>query len=229
MNILPKIKIIDLSLYLENEKILVISDLHLGIETTLNEKGFLIPRFQFQEIKSRLTKIITQINPDLIVINGDLKHEFGKITNQEYTEILELFDLLRDKRVIVIEGNHDKILEPITNKRNITLISQYETDKITITHGDIIPKNLKKIVIIGHEHPAISFKDRPNEKYKCFLKGKYKNHDLIILPSFSFLSEGTDITKEKPLSPFLQQSLSDFEVYIVEDKLYKFGKVKDIT
>ena len=87
------------------------------------------------------------------------------------------------------------------------------------------PEKLNKVIIIGHEHPAISFPDRPDERYKCFIKGKYKNHDLLVTPSFSFLSQGTDIKREQLLSPFLKQSLKDFEIYIVEDKVYKFGKL----
>jgi metallophosphoesterase superfamily enzyme len=53
--------------------------------------------------------------------------------------------------------------------------------------------------------------------------------NLIVQPSFNLVTEGTDITKERLLSPFLKQDLGDFEVFIVSDKIYKFGKVKDIT
>ena len=110
-------------------------------------------------------------------------------------------------------------------ERNLKIEERYDIDNITVIHGNYIPEKLNKIIIIGHEHPAISFPDRPDERYKCFLKGKYKNHDLLVTPSFSFLSQGTDIKRENLLSPFLQQSLKDFEIYVVEDKVYKFGKL----
>jgi len=225
MNILPGIKIVDLGLFIEKHKILIISDLHLGIEASLNKQGYLIPRFQFDEIKTRLKKMLEEVNPKTIIFNGDLKHEFGSIDRQEWNQILELFDSLKDKKIIVIEGNHDKILEPITKKRNLKIEERYDIDNITVIHGNYIPEKLNKIIIIGHEHPAISFPDRQDERYKCFLKGKYKNHDLLVTPSFSFLSQGTDIKRENLLSPFLQQSLKDFEIYVVEDKVYKFGKL----
>jgi hypothetical protein len=40
---------------------------------------------------------------------------------------------------------------------------------------------------------------------------------------------GTDILKEKIQSPFLQQNLDDFEVYVVADKVYDFGKLSKIA
>jgi len=79
------------------------------------------------------------------------------------------------------------------------------------------------------EHPAISVGDGTRvEKYKCFLKGKFKGKELIVQPSFNLVTEGSDILKEKVLSPFLKQDLSNFEVFVVSDKVYEFGKIKDI-
>ena len=110
-------------------------------------------------------------------------------------------------------------------------------DNTIILHGDIIPEGFDsllkkekiKTIIIGHEHPAISLKDGPRvEHYKCFLKGSWKKYDLIAMPSFSPIVEGTDILKEDLLSPFLNQDLNDFNIYIVGDKVYDFGKLKDI-
>ncbi|GAJ17959.1 unnamed protein product, partial [marine sediment metagenome] len=66
------------------------------------------------------------------------------------------------------------------------------------------------------------------EVFKCFLKGKYNRKVLIVQPSFNLVTEGTDITKEKLISPFLQQELRNFECYIVADKVYRFGKLKNL-
>ena len=65
-------------------------------------------------------------------------------------------------------------------------------------------------------------KNKRFEKFKCFLKGKYKNKLLIVQPSFNLLTIGTDILKQRLQSPFLKD-IKDFEVFIVEDKIYDFG------
>ena len=231
MEIIQGIDIVNLALLIKKEKILIISDLHIGLEEAYNKDGILIPRFQFPEIIKHLNKIFSRIKPKITVINGDLKHEFGIISQQEWSYVLKLLDYLIEKNqeIILIKGNHDTVLGPIADKREIKILNFYNPNKnITITHGHKILKNLNKTIIIGNEHPAISFRERKYEKYKCFLLGKYKNHKIIVLPSFNFITEGTDITKEKTISPYLKQDLKDFEVFVVEDKIYKFGKIKDV-
>jgi len=231
MQISKNIEIKDLALHLKEENILIIADTHVGYEESLNKQGILIPRFQFQEIIKRLKPILNQYNK--IIINGDIKHEFGTISDQEWRHTLQLIDLLSEhcKELILIKGNHDTILGPIAKKRNIKIVDEYKVNDILITHGDKL-KDLKEIktIIIAHEHPAISIKEGARtELFKCFLKGKYKKATLIVQPSYNLVTEGTDIIKEKVLSPFLKQDLSDFDVFVVADKVYEFGKLKKLV
>jgi len=258
-NILPSLQIIDLALYHKIENILIIGDIHIGYEEALNKQGLLIPRFQFKEIILRLEKIFEALKKKVkkIIINGDIKHEFGTISDQEWRHTLRLLDSLAKHcdEIILIKGNHDTILGPIARKRKVKIMEQFiicersellgskrKTKKqrkknfeknILIIHGHKIPKKIPnniKTIIIGHEHPAVSLREGPRaELFKCFLKGKWKKSKLIVIPSFNLITEGTDIAKEELLSPFLQQNLNNFEVYIVADKIYKFGKLKNIT
>ena len=230
------IEIIDLGLYLIKEKTLILSDLHIGIEESLNRQGILIPRSQFQDLLAKLKLILNKVQVDKIIFNGDLKHEFGEINKQEWNNILNLFDFLKDNEIIIIKGNHDPILKPIAEKRNMKLVDSYDINDVTVLHGDKIVENLNKTLIIGHEHPAISLKKGIRiEKYPCFLKGKYKKHELIVMPSFNLLTHGSNVLKENLLSPFLTD-IENFEVYILEptedlntlSKILYFGKIKDI-
>jgi len=236
MKLINNIEIIDLALYLKKENILVLADTHIGYEESLNKQGVLIPRFQFKEIIIRLEKILENKKFDKIIINGDVKHEFGKISDQEWRHTLRLLDFLKryTKEIILIKGNHDKILGPIAKKRNVKVKDHIKINSNLIIHGDKLPTKTQlkdiKTIIIGHEHPAIGLReDKRVETFKSFLKGKYKKLNLIVQPSFNLVTEGTDVTKEKLLSPFLKQNLKNFEAYLVADKVYKFGKVKDIT
>src|SRR3989344_5375390 len=232
MEILKGIEIIDLGLFIKKTKSLIIGDMHIGSGEAFEESGMLIPVYSFKDIIDRLTKIIDKVKPREIIICGDLKHEFGRISNQEWREILQLIDFLKEKaNLVIIKGNHDAILEPVVRKRGIKLVDFYKIGNITLLHGDKVILNALdcKIIIMGHEHPAVTIKDGvKREKYKCFLKGEWNDKILIVLPSFNLLSEGSDITKGKMLSPFLNQDLGNFEVYVIEDKIYNFGKVKNL-
>lgn len=241
MKIAKDIEIIDLALKIKDT--LIISDLQIGIEGGMQDQGILVPVYQFDDVFARLQKIVEKTKAKRIVINGDLKHEFGSITNQEWRYILRILDYLLDKMdVIIVKGNHDVVIKPIASKRDVKVVDYYKIDDVLILHGHNVIDDVKKAktIIIGHGHPAIRLKSKVrSEKYKCFLKGSFlgqpfrktlakKEQTLIVMPSFNMLSEGTDVLDGEILGPFLKQSLDDFEVYVVEDKVYKFGKIKDL-
>lgn len=230
MEIYKNIEIIDLGLFLRDYNILVLCDFHIGYEEALNKEGILIPRFQFEDIIKRLDKIFEKVKPDKIIINGDLKHEFGTISRQEWRDTMDLLNYLieRTKEIILIKGNHDSILGPIASKKNLRVLDYFKINDICVLHGEKIIDVDCKILITGHEHPAIGLRDVRVEYYKCFLKGKYKNRVLIVQPSFNLVTEGTDVLKERLLSPYLQQDLSKFNVYIIQDKIYNFGVLKNL-
>jgi putative SbcD/Mre11-related phosphoesterase len=224
------IEIIDLCLFFRKEKILVLADPHIGYEESLNKQGVLIPRFQFKEIIERLGKILAKTGMlSKIIINGDVKHEFGRISEQEWRHTLMLLDFLKKhcSKIILIKGNHDTILGPIAKKRDLRVEDSITVGDRLIIHGDRLVETKCRTIIIGHEHPAISIHEGARvELFKCFLKGKWKGKTLIVMPSFNLVSEGTDVTKEKVLSPFLQGDLGDFECFAVGDEVYNFGKIK---
>ncbi|MFC1754469.1 metallophosphoesterase [Thermoproteota archaeon] len=233
MNIEKNIQIIDLGLFLEKEKLLAISDIHLGYEEALTKQGILIPKFHFKDLIIRLEKMIKSTKPEIILINGDMKHEFGTISDEEWRNSLKLIDFLKKncKELIILKGNHDTIIDPIAKKRDIVPIKEHIVGDVLFCHGDFVPKIPAdvKTIVIGHEHPAVSVREGiRTEVFKCFLKGKWKEYNLIVLPSMNLLTEGTDITQEKLLSPFLKQDITDFDVYIVADKVYEFGNVGKI-
>jgi putative SbcD/Mre11-related phosphoesterase len=186
----------------------------------------MMPRVYFKEFLKKLSKLLDGV--EVVVINGDLKHEFGKVSVTEYRGGKEMFDLLQGKKIIVIQGNHDPLLKAIV--KNLEIKMFYKIGEVLICHGDEILKEECKVIVIGHEHAAIGLKEGERfEKYKCFLKGSYKGKVLIAMPSANQIVEGADILREERLSPYLRQDLKNFEVYIISDKVYNFGKVKDLN
>lgn len=249
----PRIQILDDSLLIDNS-ILILGDLHIGYEEHIAEEG-VFPRIQLKQIIDKLKNIfwnlsIRGINVNKVIILGDLKHEFGGISDVEWRETLKLLDYLSEKmtrnakktRIILVKGNHDNILGPIAKKRNIKFVNYYNHKGICFMHGNKLYKNCfekNKILILGHLHPAITISDKyKKEKYKCFLKGKWKGRLTYIIPSFSPISFGynlNDIDKlHRDNEGFLiieDKLLKNFEVFIFnnkENKEYSFGKLKKL-
>lgn len=227
-------KFIDKALIIDN--IFVISDIHVGYEEALNKQGVLIPRHQFEETMQDLKKIFVELENKKekikeIVILGDLKHEFGEISDSEWRDTFKFLEYLFEKckKIICIKGTHDTILAPILRKfPSVKFLDYYINDNVAFLHGDkdqgfcnpIRDKQIK-LIVRGHLHPAITISSgAKKETYKCFLVGKEKGKEIIILPSFLPIIEGMDVSG---MGEFF-----NFKVFVVGDKVYEFGKVKNI-
>src|SRR3989338_2222743 len=160
MEIAKEIEIVGKDLWLKKQSVLVISDLHIGFENMLNERGQ-------KKVKE-------------VVILGDLKHDFGGISRQEWKETLALLDFLKEKckKIVLIRGNHDMILEPIARQKNVELRNFYISKDVCFMHGHRMfiecPGKGIKTIVLGHRHPAVVLRDKiKSESYKCFLAGKW--------------------------------------------------------
>ncbi len=240
------LQLADLALYLPLQHTLVISDLHLGIEDALHKEGLLLPRQHLTKVRQRLQKIflslaITAENPlNRLIVNGDLRHQFGPLSKQESKESLALIGWLTEhsKILTLIEGNHDGRLEWLAEQfPSVELKKSYLEEIFFFIHGDIIPDEIPdaaKWIVIGHEHPAISLRDPVThrfETFKCFMRGQYQNKQLLVQPSFNLLIQGTDLCKAAVLSPFLRQNnLPAFLIYLVADNgtIFDFGPLKKL-
>jgi len=87
---------------------------------------------------------------------------------------------------------------------------------------------------MSHLHPTITLSDKQStkkEKYKCFLVGRFKDKEVIVVPSFFSFIEGGNIDEyEKTFSLVPYSELENFEVYVVgEDWIVRdFGRFKDV-
>ena len=97
----------------------------------------------------------------------------------------------------------------------------YIEKDIIFIHGhkeflEIYDKTLN-LIVMAHLHPTITLQDKlkiKREKYKCFLQGKFKNKQVIILPSFLSITEGVSSDE------FLEFEI-DFLI-IPQTELFKF-------
>ncbi len=230
MKLSEEIDLVGKGLFLKAKKALVISDLHLGYEEMLINRGVLVPKTQLKEILLELECLVKKVKPLQIVINGDLKHEFGKVLGQEWKDTLAVVDWIQKKgiKLVVIKGTHDSVLRPVLGKRGLEITDYLRLGKIFIFHGDRkikLPSGIKTL-IVGHEHPAVALREgRKREKFKCFLRGRWKGKDLIVLPAFNPLLEGTDVLTGPAISPFVKE-MKQREIFAVGEKeVLSFGRM----
>jgi metallophosphoesterase superfamily enzyme len=133
----PEIRFMKNSLLIKNE-ILVIGDLHFGYEDEIVREG-VIPNIQLQEVFDDLKDIFSKLEKEKIklkeiVLLGDLKQEFGVISDNEWRDVSKLLSVLEKKceKLIIIKGNHDIKLRPIVRKMGLDNIELKDYYKITI-------------------------------------------------------------------------------------------------
>ncbi len=205
-----------------NENVLVVGDLHFGAGSGIG--GLDIGENVFLSVLEELDHVFLKVGRvDTLVLLGDLKHGFSQVSRNERDYLSRLFSFLRKKKchVRIILGNHDTYLATATKEYEVQ--DYFLWKGYCFLHGDrdfleIYEKNVHTWVV-GHLHPALFLHEGvKSEKYKCFLVGEYKRKQIIIVPSFSDVREGGDITAwESNLAwPF---DLEKFKVFLVGEHL----------
>ncbi len=149
-------------------KALVAAEFHIGYEKTLADKRINIPS-QTPKLLASLGEIIERVNPDRLILLGDVKHDVSFITDAEWREVPEFFNALREKvrRIDVIPGNHDGNLKALVYPgvrfhSNHGMIIQAGRRQIGLLHGHTWPSPglfRSDMLVMGHTHPTIEFRD----------------------------------------------------------------------
>lgn len=233
------------ALYILNKKILVIADIHIGIESELREMGLHSPSQTVSMIK-RLIALFKKFKPENIVFLGDIKHNIPSSTIQERTDIKRFFnDIHSFGRIHLLPGNHDGNIGKFLSSDILLYPSDgFVIEDIGFVHGHRWPSEevmKSEHIIIGHTHPTIMLTDRLGYKTfescwvkgqcrKSFLKEKYpnsRNPQIIIMPAFNPYCGGIAVNTEPIIGPFSKiMDIKESEVYLLDGSL--LGKVKDI-
>jgi len=207
----------------ETKKFLVISDLHLGSETDLLNKGINIDsNWIARDILKEIDALKALHSFNGIIILGDLKNSITHITKNEWETIPTfLKQLSLDKEIFLIPGNHDGnidllVPESVTVSNSSGLIF----DDILLIHGHTIPEktksNINKI-IMGHIHPIFNNSNSVVHGKRLWIYLKIKKEsifglktkgtiEIIIVPTFNKYFYSLRYHKEsRSISPLIRQ------------------------
>ncbi len=190
--------------------VLVISDLHIGIEYKYRKSGIKVPS-QSGKLLERIKKLIEETDAKRLVILGDIKHKVPGTTFQEEKDIPVFFQLLSEiTKVEVTPGNHDdRIKRLLPEGIKLHPSTGFALDGVWLCHGHAWPASEfldSEKIIIGHNHAAIELRDKLGYRWKdrAWIKAefdrkklsvKYKGipakkklPELILMPTFNDLS-----------------------------------------
>ena len=220
------------ALILEDEqRFLVISDLHIGFEIGMISNDINVrPEEMIQEIHSSLDSLIESEKPDTIILLGDIKSGIESISKIEWQTVPMFFEIGKKINTIIIPGNHDGNLSRLVpDYVTMTGPSGLVIGDTLLTHGHVMPsENFSQInrIVMGHLHPVyfqegsvldgqrlwISIKA---DKSKIFPSSKGEI-EIIIVPSFNkYFYATTKRYHKKSISPILERIKGPYSAKVV--------------
>ncbi len=230
-------------LFLKDINAVVIADLHLGVEAIMQEDGSFVPHNLTSQITEKVARYLKDLKPEVLVLNGDVKHSFQeptKIENRDVKKFLREVSSLVPV-IHIMKGNHDTFLSwALKNFENVTLHNSLSIGKYHFTHGDkeLDIEILKDIeyIIIGHLHPVFESKVDGLQKVRSptFLMGPLNegSQSLLVLPAFTEYSSGCPIHPDSQghyIVPILKNKadIQNFELYVLgERETFHFPELK---
>lgn len=143
------------------ERILIIADLHFGIEANLAARGIHF-RSRSRARLDRALSLIRGHDPDRLVLLGDIKHSIPSVTWQEFREMPEILDSFR--RLVPLEifpGNHDAGIGRFVKDGELWQKEGGVIDGVGYFHGHTYPAQslAGHLLVVGHHHPLLSLRD----------------------------------------------------------------------
>ncbi len=167
----------------QEERTILISDLHLGLEKEMAKKGFRIPSYS-NKIMDRINSLAERYRANRIIVLGDVKHSIGKVEDIDWNVLPWFFETLLDvfASVEVVPGNHDGGIRSLLPSRvtvhpSTGMVIGTE-EKVGVTHGHSWPA--QDVIscgrmVMGHSHFRYEMRDRFGAKSKeaVWLFAKY--------------------------------------------------------
>ncbi|MDY6931379.1 MAG: metallophosphoesterase [Halobacteriota archaeon] len=233
------------AIVVENEiKVLVISDIHFGIERDLRRSGINIPS-RTDKVISRILSLVESVKPERVVILGDLKHNIPWTSWQEKDEIPPFLKRLSEEATIDIAiGNHDGNLDKLVPKSSDIFLHKpqgFVLDGIGYFHGHAWPGSdlfRCEYLLMGHNHPIIKLTDplgyvktiqvwlraklKRDVIYSHYGNMQYEDPSLIVMPAFNELCGGIPVNStegRRLLGPLFKSEAVDIDsadIYLID-------------
>lgn len=165
------------ALFLADEKLLLVADLHLEQGASLARRGLHVPPYDTAVTLAMLERVVLATDTKRLVLLGDSFHDGVAHNEVLQNDATRLRAITSRVDTIWIAGNHDPGAH---DNLGGVCVEELALGNITLRH---IPVELKsgEMEIAGHLHPGAAIEQRGSHiRTKCFVADDRR----IILPAF---------------------------------------------
>lgn len=170
----------DRAMYWHEMSTLLLSDLHLGKSGHFRKSGIAAPQQINQVNLHRLDLLVKSVNPDRMIILGDLFHSD---VNREWFQFEEWRSAHSNLEILLVTGNHDTLHTSFYESANMDISSSHSEAGFTFLHDSYDQKVTRsEFLLSGHIHPGVLLKGKGRQTLRlpCF----YQTMNQLILPAF---------------------------------------------
>ncbi|WP_109694084.1 ligase-associated DNA damage response endonuclease PdeM [Chitinophaga deserti] len=170
------------AVYWEEERALIVADLHVGKAAHFRKAGIAVPGNIVQEDLYRLQQLITKYNPQRLIVVGDMFHSSANNEVQYFRIWRNQFPHIRFE---LVTGNHDIMDPSVYASLDVQLMDTLTLGGIYFVHDpkDKPADNGELYAMSGHIHPGVWMVGNGRQRLRlpCF----YFGAEGAILPAFS--------------------------------------------
>lgn len=183
------------AIFWEEEKTLIIADIHLGKVGHFRKAGIGIPKEMEQTDLALISDLIYEYKPSKLIFLGDLFHSD---MNNDWEWLVMWRSLFKKIPIILVLGNHDILNDRFYEALNFECHDTLEIGPFLFSHEPFKPKlltDMDSYVICGHIHPGVTLKGGGRQilTLPCFHFGEKQ----AILPAFGKFTGKVCVKNEK--------------------------------
>ena len=167
------------TIFWEEQKALILSDLHFGKTGHFRKAGIAVPQSLYKEDLQRLINLIQYFKPQQLIAVGDLFHSKVNLELDLFKRWRKDFETLN---FLLVKGNHDILKAGWYDDADIKITDELLIDDILFIHQHCEVRE-DVFTFCGHIHPGVIINGlgKQSLRFPCF----YFTKKQCILPAYS--------------------------------------------
>ena len=202
----------DGSLFLPEQRLLIISDLHLGKDASFRAAGIPVPTGINARLLIQISEAVEATQCDHLIFLGDLIHNRHSLTDSLMSQFADWRTNHRELKTTLVRGNHDRHVSEFPQSWQLETCRLHTLKGINLVHDPASGASLRnQFFICGHLHPVVTVGSKADRiRLRCF--AQYQNH--LVMPAFGPFKGGLNLSARNMSACF---AISDNQIWCVKN------------